>query len=250
MKNKLCLAVKHSIAFTLAETLIVIGVIGIVSALTLPNLNSSTGEKEKAAKVQKIYQNISDAFGRAEAVYGTFTDWFVNDGNNNDIKNNRMGERVTEFMKISKNCKQEQNKGCFTGSNVLNIRGSVSSSSYDSDTSAYKIVTSDGTSMNFTTDGTDKGTITVDIDGPTKGSNTLGKDIFNFVWYGDKQELGFTPTCQNVDFAGLVSNLYNDGYCAAEWIIRYDNADYLQFTNTSGKCKNGNTVSEANPRCK
>ena len=40
-------------AFTLAETLIVIGVIGIVSALTLPNLNSSTGDKEKVDKVQK-----------------------------------------------------------------------------------------------------------------------------------------------------------------------------------------------------
>ena len=66
-------------AFTLAETLIVIGVIGIVSALTLPNLNSSTGNKEKVAKVKKIYQNLNDAYGRAEAVYGPIDDWFVND---------------------------------------------------------------------------------------------------------------------------------------------------------------------------
>ena len=33
---------KKNFAFTLAETLIVMGVIGIVSALTLPNLNAST----------------------------------------------------------------------------------------------------------------------------------------------------------------------------------------------------------------
>ena len=61
---------KKFIAFTLAETLIVMGIIGIVSALTLPNLNASTGEKEKVAKVKKIYQNLNDAYGRAQAVYG------------------------------------------------------------------------------------------------------------------------------------------------------------------------------------
>ena len=44
------------------------GIIGVVAALTLPNLNSSTGDKEKVAKVKKIYSNLNDAFGRAEAV--------------------------------------------------------------------------------------------------------------------------------------------------------------------------------------
>ena len=44
---------KRFFAFTLAETLIVMGIIGIVSALTLPNLNSSTGDKENVARVKK-----------------------------------------------------------------------------------------------------------------------------------------------------------------------------------------------------
>ena len=70
---------KKFIAFTLAETLIVMGIIGIVSALTLLNLNSSIGEKEKVTKVKKIYQNLNDAYGRAQAVYGPIDEWFVND---------------------------------------------------------------------------------------------------------------------------------------------------------------------------
>lgn len=41
------------IAFTLAETLIVMGIIGVVAALTIPNLNSSTADKEKVAKVKR-----------------------------------------------------------------------------------------------------------------------------------------------------------------------------------------------------
>lgn len=48
-------------AFTLAETLIVMGIIGVVAALTIPNLNSSTADKEKVAKVMKAYSDISDA---------------------------------------------------------------------------------------------------------------------------------------------------------------------------------------------
>ena len=70
---------KKFLAFTLAETLIVMGVIGIVAALTLPNLNSSTGDKERVAKAKKIYQNLTDAFGRAEVVYGPYEEWFIND---------------------------------------------------------------------------------------------------------------------------------------------------------------------------
>ena len=64
MTNKLTQFTTHSslftnLAFTLAETLIVMGIIGVVAALTLPNLNSSTGDKEKVVKVKKIYQNLN-----------------------------------------------------------------------------------------------------------------------------------------------------------------------------------------------
>ena len=39
-----------AIAFTLAETLVVMGIIGVVAALTIPNLNQYTGAREKVAK--------------------------------------------------------------------------------------------------------------------------------------------------------------------------------------------------------
>lgn len=44
---------KKLLAFTLAETLIVMGIIGVIAALTIPNLNQSTGNREKIAKVKK-----------------------------------------------------------------------------------------------------------------------------------------------------------------------------------------------------
>ena len=47
-----------AIAFTLAETLVVMGIIGVVAALTIPNLNQSTGDREKVAKVKKYIQTL------------------------------------------------------------------------------------------------------------------------------------------------------------------------------------------------
>ena len=42
-------------AFTLAETLITIGIIGIVASMTLPSLIQNHREKETAAKLKKTY---------------------------------------------------------------------------------------------------------------------------------------------------------------------------------------------------
>ena len=80
------------------------GIIGVVAALTIPNLNSSTADKEKVAKVKKLYSNLQDALGRAQAVYGPYDEWFTGLTNYKDIST-RFGERMTEFMKVSKNCK-------------------------------------------------------------------------------------------------------------------------------------------------
>ena len=91
------------VAFTLAETLVVMGIIGVVAALTIPNLNQSTGDREKIAKVKKIYSNLEDAFGRATAVYGPYETW-LNGLSTDEEKATRIGQRITEFMKLSKDC--------------------------------------------------------------------------------------------------------------------------------------------------
>jgi len=221
------------LGFTLAETLIVMGIIGLVAALTLPNLNSSTGEKEIVAKVKKIYQNLNDALGRAEAVYGPYDEWFVNDGENAFKMTTRAGERITEFIKTSKNCGQTANQGCFSDTDVG-----------DDD---YKFITVDGTSIGFRVKVNNDTSIFVDIDGPNKGSNTKGKDIFSFVV--DWENHTIAPDNTHLTFENLVKECYN-GNSATTWIIKYDNADYLQFVDKTGKCKNGNTVTESHPRCK
>ncbi|MBR2525708.1 type II secretion system protein [bacterium] len=223
MSNKFCSLAKKTFAFTLAETLIVIGVIGIVSALTLPNLNSSTGEKEKVAKVQKLYQNIQDAFGCAVAVYGPYEEWFV-EITDNKLKSKRAGERITEFMKTSKVCGLNTGEGCF-------------STGDDNSNYTYKIITADGASMYFDASSGENGHfyMVIDIDGPNKGAAKAGVDYFHStVSYNvSKRELE-TYCGSDVTSSTFIPD---DRKCAFSWIIAVGNMEYLK-TKEDGTCIN------------
>ena len=52
-------------AFTLAEVLITLGVIGVIAAMTLPMLVHYYKEQETVAKVKKFYSIFSQAYSRA-----------------------------------------------------------------------------------------------------------------------------------------------------------------------------------------
>ena len=219
-------ALTKTVAFTLAETLVVMGIIGVVAALTIPNLNQSTGDREKVAKVKKVYSNLEDAFGRAQAVYGPFDEWFQNDGDNK-AKTKRFAERMIEFMKVSKNCGQDES-GCFASSNVTYYDGDdVDNVSYDDHpNNEYNVILADGTSVLFCMF-YGSGKIRVDIDGPNKGKNVQGIDIFDFSIYDDDEGNDIMiPSAVPTSWTGDVSNMWWE-YTTA-WIIQNGNMDYLK----------------------
>lgn len=224
------------IAFTLAETLIVMGIIGVVAALTIPNLNSSTADKEKVAKVKKIYQNLDDALGRAQAVYGPYDEWTLNITNTTSI-NQRIGERITEFMKVSKNCSTSNQNDCFKDANVYWANGTSTGQTLSR--TGYRFITADGTSVAIDS----SGFIHVDIDGPNKGNNKFGTDIFRFLISNNTVQ-----PARDSNFTWYLTDLTSHGQSASGWVIDYDNMDYLKIKN--GKCPNGSTPTETNPRCK
>ena len=240
---------KKAFAFTLAETLIVMGIIGVVAALTIPNLNSSTADKEKIAKVKKIYSNLEDAFGRATAIYGPIEEWFVNLPEGMDTIT-RTGDRLTEFMKVSKNCGREKNKGCLNTTQKNMFDGGVTN---PDSTTFYKFVLADGATVAISP----LGVLYVDIDGANKGATQLGKDVFLFPFYFEHDgiiDALVVPRADNMaQYIGYLTpksgqNDLNAVY-ATGWIIDYGNMDYLKLT-SEGKCPNGRVPTDANPSCK
>ena len=232
---------KKVIAFTLAETLIVMGIIGIVSALTLPNLNSSTGEKEKVAKVKKIYSNLNDAVGRAIAVYGPVDEWIQGD-TTKTAQVTRFGERIAEFMKVSKNCGVTTSGTCF-GSKFSN--SFTGTNGIDNVNTFYKFVLADGTPVAIEYDTSYSSLNAVwflfDIDGANKGRGALGEDLFSFHY--DLSDLTLSANGQDTPYISAVAT--GKGEDATAWVINYDNMDYLKVSGVDGKCKNSNVTLNA-----
>ena len=214
LKNKLYKIYKKTMAFTLAETLIVMGVIGVVAALTLPNLNQSTNNKEKVAKVKKIYQNLSDAFGRAQAIYGPYDEWCKNVNDSDCFK--KKGERITEFMKLSKNFGICASNDC-NPTDVKELRGNDTWEA-PCGNDAYCVVLADGTLVGI------KGNIEVDIDGDQKGYNTSGKDKFLFILCYKE---GLIPEGESSSGPTIEAGTTN-----AAWVIKAGNMDYLKCANS------------------
>lgn len=71
-------------AFTLAEVLITLGIIGVVAAMTLPTLVGEYQKKQTATQLKKFYSIMQQAITRAEVDYGPVSDWnFTIGGNEN-----------------------------------------------------------------------------------------------------------------------------------------------------------------------
>lgn len=61
--------------FTLAEVLITLGIIGIVAALTIPNLIENYEKYITVVKLKRAYSIISQVVERAIADYGDIKNW-------------------------------------------------------------------------------------------------------------------------------------------------------------------------------
>ena len=80
---------KHHTAFTLAEVLITLAIIGIVAALTIPALITKYKKTVTVNKLKKFYSVMSNATNLAIAEYGPMENWdgFSSAHNPEEVKN-------------------------------------------------------------------------------------------------------------------------------------------------------------------
>ncbi len=67
---------KFQKAFTLAEVLITLGIIGIVAAMTLPVLIQKNNNRVVETRLMKFYSAINQAVKMAETDYGEKSYWY------------------------------------------------------------------------------------------------------------------------------------------------------------------------------
>ena len=68
---------RKAYAFTLAEVLITLGIIGIVAAMTLPGVMGKFREKATVTKLKKFYSVLSQGYIFATEEFGTPDVWGI-----------------------------------------------------------------------------------------------------------------------------------------------------------------------------
>ncbi len=188
---------KKKNAFTLAEVLITLGIIGVVAAMTLPTLVQKQQEKVTVSRLKKAYSALSQAYLMISKDYGEPTNWGFSsnidaDGNSTPEGSIKVSNLFAKYMKITKNC--ENADGCWSSGDVYRLNGSLYGSGNPGERDDIaKITLADGTYVAFgglnaecsKNRGETKplssvcGWIIVDVNGNDR-PNTYGIDIFEF----------------------------------------------------------------------
>lgn len=210
--------------FTLAETLITLGIIGIVAAMTIPNLITAHQKKVAGAKLKRAVSVINQAIKLSEVENGEMENWDKNLKPEDFIdKYFRPYIKITQICPNVKNCgyKPTYCPTCFWAPLSLkgdpgylnpNAMGRVPFITMDKILYDFGFLNKDIAS----TLDNDK-MIIIDINGSDK-PNTFGKDVFFFYrieeedsvipWGADKSSDEIQKSCSKND-TGF--------YCAA-WI--------------------------------
>ncbi len=197
LNKKVIFKYEHNFAFTLAEVLITLGIIGVVAALTIPTLISNYQKQEYVAKLKKTYSILTQAFLELTNEYGcngnlVCTGLLEEDEGISKYTyyyySKKLSEKLIKYIKTAEICGIEPNKGCFPSATASNFDGTGNKSNMDAD-SYYKFVTVDGVAI-YIANGADNcttitdaipacGWVTLDINGPKK-PNAIGRDTFYF----------------------------------------------------------------------
>ena len=100
-------------AFTLAEVLITIGIIGVVAAMTLPALIQKNRETELTTRAKRMYSEISQAIKLYEAQNGTPGELRGLFEAKNGVSNSgQLAEDFAKYFNGAKVCKKKTDRGC------------------------------------------------------------------------------------------------------------------------------------------
>ena len=182
-------------AFTLAEVLIVLAVIGVVAALTVPAVITKVSKDQYVVGLKKAYNTLKSVEREAIQEHGPMENWSWSTGGYGSDPAADFEKYFLPHLDVLKKC-EAGDKGCFSSKNSF-IDGRTWDYSFNS-SMYYRIITSDGMCWVYGKDNmaNNPGYFYVDIN-CLKGPNVLGRDIFAFEVFSS--HLGIKP-------AGMYSN--------------------------------------------
>jgi len=212
-------------AFTLAEVLITLAIIGIIAAITIPSIVANHQKRTLETQFAKTYRTLQTAVNLAVAEHGDISTWDWKETYANDEKNAFVEKYLLEHLNIVKYCKLDKETGCFQQEPYKALDGSDWGPFGNSSPS---VVLADGTLVDFlhrVFANTNALSLRVDLNGGKK-PNVLGKDAFIFDIYQSTSE--FLPrgvyknnsTMDKTTVEYMQNNCKSSGsHCAAKIVL-------------------------------
>ncbi len=195
-------------AFTLAEVLITLAIIGVVAALTIPSVVHNYQKQETVTRLKKAYSSIIQATNLAVAKYGATESWEILDYK--DTSNGgtqKFGENyLVPYLKLKKDCQTSTAGECAV--NIYDTAGNRLSF----DATWSRLLLTEGILIAYATysNSTQKyANFFIDVNGGIKKPNILGKDVFHYIYYFDGYGLKngkLLPANYSSDRTALKSN--------------------------------------------
>jgi type II secretory pathway pseudopilin PulG len=196
-KEKFSLSPSPRIAFTLAEVLITLGIIGVVAALSIPALINKVNSIQTVTGVKKAYATLSGAQELLIAEYDDIASAIS--AASCTSKEFELAYVFKSKMNVAKNCARENllDTGCFPDTYYKNLDNSSNLINFATNENYHTFLTTDGMAYAFYPSSTtctsnnsggntsnplylSCGFVYVDINGPNKGPAIRGRDLFKF----------------------------------------------------------------------
>jgi len=109
-------------AFTLAEVLIALVIVGVVAALTIPVAVAKYHKQETVSRLKKVYSALMTAYNSSTFENGPIETWTF--GNSANISNS-ISKYILPYIQFTKNC-GTNNSQC-TSVDRVNLKGEYNS---------------------------------------------------------------------------------------------------------------------------
>ena len=166
-----------SAAFTLAEVLVTLGIIGVVSAMTVPTLMQNYQRQSYVTQLHKTYNEMSQALLR-----------YQTDRNALNLREAGMSSQaevnnfISSYFKVVNSCLDSSTvTPCFANQSEYKKISGATASGFDNDADGLgmSFVLANGTSIRpWLSNGRNFIVMVVDVNGQ-KGPNILGRDFFD-----------------------------------------------------------------------
>ncbi len=213
------------VAFTLAEVLITLGIIGVVAAMTIPTVITKYKEKQTVTQLKAAQSILYNAIKLAEAENGPLETW--GELGLTEECSKLVADKIKPYLKIVKDCGVDDSNGVCIGKGYYKKLTGSNHANYSENNvyHAYKIILSNGISVFWHGSGNNI-YFMVDLNG-SKEPNTWGKDLFSFV-YKDGKLIPSGAEGSEYTYEADCLDENAGGWGCAAYVLLHEKTDYLR----------------------